>query len=217
MSHGAGPNGQFAVETASGRYVDLERPDPSTIVLEDIAHHLASTTRFAGAARRPITVAEHTLLVADRLRQKRHPATFILAGLHHDDGEAYVGELTRPMKLLLAAAGATVAEVERRMLDAIWEALDLPVGIPYEIIKEADDWALAAEAWHLLPSRGRGWVTDGLYHPDLSAPPAAARLRSEHGPSFDVLLTLWLEEHRRLSRAVEDRRSTMAAAAEAAR
>jgi uncharacterized protein len=206
-------NTQYAIETASGRYVDLQDPDPATIVLEDIAHHLAHINRFAGAARRPISVAEHTLLVADRLRTMGASRAQILAGLHHDDHEAYTGDVTRPQKLLRLPVGNDYdGPMEWRVQDACRIALGL--ADPDELfgpegrsstdgcdlsLHEADAWALAAEAHHLMPSQGRGWPVCRLYDPeDATNPPAEHFLRTPWRLPDDVR-ALWIGTHEALA------------------
>lgn len=192
--------GPHHMEVASGAYVDLLNPDPATIRLEDIGHHLAQINRYTGATGRPMSVAEHTMLVADRLRWQGHTAATILRGLHHDDAEAFAGDVARPLKLAL---GSTYSDIEERLEAAVAVALDLPpTPVDWPAIKAADDWALAAEAFHLLPSRGRGWFSDGLYHPDdPTNPPATARLRT--GLHWSTACDLWLAYHSRWSKAAE--------------
>lgn len=189
----AGPN---HMELASGSYLNLLDPDPSLVQLEDIAHHLAQINRYTGAAARPISVAEHTILVADRLRSQGHGAATILLGLHHDDAEAYAGDVGRPLKLAL---GAAYAAIEETLDVVIKEALDLPwEGVDWAAIKTADDWALSAEAWHLLPSRGEGWFCWGMYDPDDQRnPPAASRLLDRGGTGVRTLAGMWLDQHHR--------------------
>jgi uncharacterized protein len=183
------------VETASGRYVDLSDPDPATILVEDIAHHLAQTNRYAGAARRPISVAEHALLVAGRLTACGAPRETVLHGLHHDDAEAFVGDVTRPLKAALVG----YAEVEAAVTLAIQEALGLPDDPEPDRVKAADNWALSAEAYHLLPSGGRGWDIEGLYHPDDACNPPAVGWLLEGPKAFDAVKVVWLAWHEALS------------------
>lgn len=192
--------GPHHMETASGRYVDLLRPDPATIVLYDVAHHLAQANRYAGACRRPMSVAEHALLVADRLRSQGSGARTVLLGLHHDDPEAYAQDITRPLKLALARnyeGDSNYAQIEKGLHSAIHVALGLPDWTDGRraAVRAADDWALAAEAWHLLPSHGEGWFCWGLYDPrDERNPPRAASLQwGEH--DWAVVRDEWLTEH----------------------
>jgi hypothetical protein len=179
--------GLHEVEAVSGRYVDLLAPDPTTIVLEDVAHALARLCRYTGHVQAEhYSVAEHAVLVADRLAATGADLPTCLAGLHHDDTEAYLGDVARPLKQLLP----TYAVLERRMHDAVFVAFGLPAAeiVDWHAVKAADNWALACEAFHLLPSQGAGWQCDGLFLPDdagarpvgLSAVPASALWRSTH-------------------------------------
>lgn len=194
------------METASGRYVDLLKPDPATIVLGDIAHHLAQTNRFAGACARPLSVAEHALLVADRLRTRGHDAATVLLGLHHDDAEAYTQDITRPLKLALEAqveGSSDYAWIEGTMGSAIHVALRLPDWTPSRraAVRAADDWALAAEAWHLLPSKGEGWFCWGLYSPDHNDNPPRAHYLPWDAQPWKVLRDVWHEGHAACNRS----------------
>lgn len=184
---------EFDVETASGRFLNLADPRPESIALEDIAQGLAVTCRYGGQTklsggdRRFYSVAEHTRLVALRLYQQGASPGVQLAGLHHDDAEAYVGDNVRPIKLLVPALN----EVEKRVFSAIVGALgfeDLPLDDP--AIKLADDWALSAEAWHLMATRGDSWWSAGLYDPhDRNADVIASSL------SWQLSERMWLDHH----------------------
>lgn len=147
----------FEIETYSGAFVNTLRPDPATISIEDIAHALSQTCRFGGHCLGFYTVAEHAVLVSMRLERKREPLEVIFAGLHHDDSEAYLGDIPRPMKPLLGDAYESLSEC---MDEAIVAALDLPCSVELmhsDTIRAADTWALYVEARHLLPSRGQSW------------------------------------------------------------
>lgn len=157
--------GPTHLETASGRYVDLVAPVPESICVEDIAHALANTCRYGGQSTRFFSVAEHACIVADRLSVQGRSPRVVLAGLHHDDAEAYLVDIPRPLKHLIVG----YRELEGRMATVIDIALGLPGGAVIaatDIVKSADDWALSLEAYHLMPSRGAGWFSEGLFDPD---------------------------------------------------
>lgn len=144
------------VETYTGRYVDVSNPRADTITVRDIAHALANTCRFGGHCKSFHSVAEHAVFVSHRLERKGGTDTLCLLGLHHDDAEAYLSDIPRPLKPLL---GFGYEALTNRMDDAIAEALELPAmsGAAKRSIKEADNWSLFVEAKHLLPSGGDGW------------------------------------------------------------
>lgn len=143
------------VETFSGAYVDVSNPQPETISLEDIAHALAYTCRYGGHCKSFYSVAEHAVFVSRRLDRKGFSRALQLAGLHHDDAEAYLGDIPRPLKPLL---GFGYEALTARMDRAIEDALNIPVDPKFHReIKKADNWSLFVEARHLLPSGGHGW------------------------------------------------------------
>lgn len=85
----------------SGVDVLLETPTPDMIRMRDIAHHLALINRFNGATDTPYSVAQHSVLVADLLLARKLPAHVCLWGLLHDAHEAYLGDVTTPVKAVL--------------------------------------------------------------------------------------------------------------------
>lgn len=142
------------IETFSGVFMDAEHPDPETIKLMDIAHALANTCRYGGHCLRFYSVAEHAVFVSRRLEAMHADPATVVAGLHHDDAEAYLMDVPRPFKPLL---GDTYSELTRRVDAAIWESLKLPYQYDADFVKEVDNWALFVEADSLLPSRGKNW------------------------------------------------------------
>lgn len=186
-------SGDFAIETFGGAFVDTHRPDPSSISLEDIAHALAQTCRFGGHCQRFYSVAEHAVFVSRRLERQTRDMAVVLAGLHHDDAEAYLGDIPRPMKPLLGDAYEALSD---SMDDAIVQGLRLPFAselLHCETVKGADTWALFVEARHLLPSRGQAWngaaygwdalgaiVTPSYWRGGISPEEAKTRYLSRH-------------------------------------
>jgi hypothetical protein len=152
--------GNHEVETFSGRYVNTGKPSADTIALEDIAHALAHTCRFGGHCDRFYSVAEHAVRVSNKLITRGY-GTFALAGLHHDDAEAYLGDIPRPLKPLL---GDQYRNLTDRMDEAIAEALGGLWNVSLltaEPVRWADEWMLRLEALSLLPSKGEGWTFGG--------------------------------------------------------
>jgi 5'-deoxynucleotidase YfbR-like HD superfamily hydrolase len=80
--------------TFTGRFVNPLNVRPEDVRLRDIAHHLSIINRFNGATKRPIPVAQHAVYVSRLL----DGTGFEWDGLHHDDGEAYVGDMTKWLK-----------------------------------------------------------------------------------------------------------------------
>lgn len=149
--------GDYEIETYSGHFINVKDPDPAAIALDDIAHALSNTCRYGGHCRTYYSVAEHAVLVSQRLEQRGASITLQLAGLHHDDPEAYLTDIPRPIKPLL---NPTYDELTEGLAEAIVAGLGLPFHHDwFEIanVKTADTWALFVEAKALLPSKGRAW------------------------------------------------------------
>lgn len=146
------------VETYTGRFVNVAAPEPSTIDIRDVAHALANTCRYGGHCSTYYSVAEHAVLCAWYSSRKNPDPLIALAALHHDDAEAYLGDIPRPIKGLL---GPAYADLTEKMDLAIMQGLNLPVTSAHEMhkdaVREADNWALLVEANVLLPSQGKGW------------------------------------------------------------
>ena len=162
------------IETfTGGRFYPFD-PRSSEVRLEDIAGSLAHTCRFGGHCQRFYSVAEHSLYVARELAD--HGERVQAYGLLHDAGEAYVGDVPRPVKSRLGDFEA----VEARIRETVWEAVGLPAPTEaeWEAVMAADDRLLAHEADRLLDDGS--WATEppGLGY-DLAlpdpTPPAEAR------------------------------------------
>lgn len=144
--------------TAHGARVDLALPalHHGEITLSVIAHHLAQINRFTGAARRPYSVAEHSLLVADIAdRELRLDVHGQFAALLHDAHEAFVGDASTPMKHALGGAWHLVEEAWQRATLRAFGVLT-PSAAYRSAIKRADLMALAIERRDLMPA-GDEW------------------------------------------------------------
>lgn len=192
--------GTSDIEISSGAFLNLADPDPSVITIDVISHHLAKVCRYACAVKRMYSVGEHALLVAAYLEFHEHEPRVILSGLHHDDAEAFVGDMTRPLKELLPEFKV----IEDRLAEAVDRALgfgELGIQIYDPTVKEADVWAMAAEAYYLMPTGGREWWSRYLFDP--SAPVANMRevLQLADNEPYDIK-SQWKWRHIDLLRAL---------------
>lgn len=147
------PQHGFWSQTHSGAALDLLAPHPDSIVFDDIVRGLSRTARFNGQTIRFYSVAQHSLLVADILKAWGADMATQRLGLLHDAPEAYLGDIARPIKLLLPDY--------KRLEGQVWEAVAQRFGVPTDlpaIVKDADNLALRAEAWHHLNVRIDNWA-----------------------------------------------------------
>lgn len=197
---------EHETETVSGRYVDLLDPDPKTIILTDIAHHLSQLCRYNGATRCFYSIAEHAVRCSQLGHRLGYGSKARLAMLHHDDAEYVLGDVIRPLK---GAIGPLYRQLTAKMDAAIIQAIDLPwsddrVYHNPDSVGRIDDLALVLEARQLLPSRGEGW---GVYQTFNKAfndgvPDGVEQLFSAIGLSQQGAEQLYLQEHITLTERV---------------
>lgn len=135
--------------------------------IEEMAHALAQINRFTGHAKRPYSVAEHSLLVATIAASEGATAEQQLAALLHDAHEAYVGDMASPAKW---AIGQPWEVFEHAQEVAVHNALGVRAIMEAHraSIKRWDLIALATERrdlmpydpatstpWHILDTPGR--------------------------------------------------------------
>lgn len=104
----------------SGNIIDLAAPTPAQISIEDIAHALSNVCRFGGHCSPFYSVAQHSVLVAALA-----PQELKFAALLHDAPEAYLGDVIKPLKVLLKEHYST--------LEARFE---YAIGVKYQIDPE---------------------------------------------------------------------------------
>lgn len=113
------------IQTASGRTVDLSDPHVFDIDIHDIAHALGQLCRFTGHTNQFYSVAEHCVhcselvldfVPPDELKKLSDEQKRILQieALLHDAAEAYLGDVSRPLKSILNSY---------KTLEKMWESI----------------------------------------------------------------------------------------------
>lgn len=149
------------LRTVSDRVVDLNKPTVEMIDVYDIACGLSKVCRFAGQISTFYSVAQHSLLVSSLV-----PSQFSFQALHHDDTEAYMGDVSRFLKHSELMYGYRV--LEERLDDVIKAKLGIVI-TPWlkDQIKIADDLAAVFEQWTMRfhqrwsPAGALHWAVDG--------------------------------------------------------
>lgn len=170
---------------------DLLELKPSDIRTLDIAKHISQINRYTGGSRVPYCVAEHCVRVSQAIEMSMREAgtlTFsyteeeiracTMAGLFHDGSEAYTGDASNPVKLVMRflewnrwvgpedPADAPVAppksfrssfdELEERVQKVVCERYGLRYPFP-AIVHHFDLVLLATEKRDLLGPPPRPW------------------------------------------------------------
>jgi len=146
------------IETFTGKLVPIMSISEDDIDIEDIAQSLANTCRFSGHTSRLYSVAQHSILVMRSCAMSisgcgDKVAPTCLAALLDDAAEAYIGDITRPVKELFPK----IVELEKVIKGKITKKYLYGKNVDWELIKEADDAALAVEASYLMVSSGKDY------------------------------------------------------------
>jgi len=95
-------DGTTIIITAAGRPFDYSCFGPPDVDISDIARSLSRLCRFSGHTRHFYSVAQHSLLVSEKMPGGPSEK---LAALLHDGAEAYVCDLPTPLKNFLGSGG----------------------------------------------------------------------------------------------------------------
>lgn len=90
---------QFYISTYSGKYFDPEKPGMEDIDINDIAHALSMLARANGHFEDFFSVGAHSVNCALESMARGNSPKVSLACLLHDGAEAYIGDMTRPLKI----------------------------------------------------------------------------------------------------------------------
>ena len=136
------------IETYTGIHFYVLDPKPEDIDIRDITHALSNICRFNGHTRFHYSVAQHCLNCADyanRIFMDEHIQKYALL---HDASEAYICDVSRPIKPLLRE----YSQIEYDLQSAIY----IKFGLPYpqesvlEALTQVDNEVLMIEAKALM-------------------------------------------------------------------
>jgi hypothetical protein len=151
-------NGDWMQVSSGGIIYPLD-PRPEEINIKDIAAALSKLCRYGGHCIHYISVAEHSVHVANAA-----PDNLKMAALLHDASEAYLVDMPRPIKRHFPEYRVH----EERLEKCIFEKFGLPYPIPDEV-KRIDNAILADEKAQNMEHSDLDW--------DLKEPPLGIRLQ----------------------------------------
>jgi hypothetical protein len=132
---------------SSGCEFNFLEPETSKFKLLDIASALSKICRFTGHTRQFYSVAQHSVMCSHLV-----PKEDRLAALMHDAAEAFIGDVSTPLKQLLPDYKAIEARVEA----VVFARFGLPAELPSSV-KAADLRMLATEAKKFMPREAMNW------------------------------------------------------------
>ena len=104
------------IKTYTGIMFAPLQPEPSLIDIRDIAHALSLLCRANGHFKNFYSVGQHSINCAKEAQARGYSEKVQLACLLHDVSEAYLSDVTRPVKCELPR----YREMERVLQNVIW-------------------------------------------------------------------------------------------------
>ncbi len=152
------------IETYTGKKFWPLDPRREDICIEDIAHGLSNICRYNGQCKFFFSVAQHSLNCVEYIARRnmfQYPGRkrLQLLCLLHDAAEAYISDVSKPVKPFLPG----FREIENKIMAAIYEALNVrpPNAFEKKMVKYVDKVMLATEARVLMTCDGWGdWIKD---------------------------------------------------------
>ena len=137
-----------AIKTYTGIMFDPLEPNADLIRIEDIAHALAMLCRANGHFKSFYSVGQHCINCAKEAAARGCSVRVQLGCLLHDGSEAYLSDVTRPVKKALSK----YLEIEEPLQNAIWNKWlrDSLTTEEIEQIFEIDDMMLLNEFMTLM-------------------------------------------------------------------
>ena len=86
------------IKTFTGVMIDPLRPEPEKLRIADIAHSLSMLCRANGHFKTFYSVGQHSINCMKEAQARGYSPRLQLACLLHDGSEAYLSDVTRPVK-----------------------------------------------------------------------------------------------------------------------
>ncbi len=128
------------IRVRSGRIFDFNNIEENNPSILDIAKSLSNICRYTGHTDKHYSVAQHSVIVSHIVRPE-----IAMQGLMHDISEAYLGDVSSPLKQLLK----DYKKIEKRVEKFLFGYFGLPYPMDKEV-KEADLIALVTEQRDLM-------------------------------------------------------------------
>jgi len=139
------------IQTYTGKKFSLINPQPEDVNITDIIESLSKQCRFVGHCNTFYSVAQHSVLVSNIVKDK-------FAGLMHDAAEAYTGDTSKPLKVVIESlCGKSFREILNRIEVVVADAFGLSWPPSLEI-KEADLVLLVTEKRDLMLPSDYPWM-----------------------------------------------------------
>ena len=135
------------IVTYTGKQFFFDDVQPDSIDIRDIAHALSQLCRFTGHSNLFYSVAQHSLLVSEKMPGRPIDK---LTALLHDAAEAYIGDVSSPLKSQMRYCGSDYEsegpshydDLEREVNTVIQKKFSLPPAIPLSSAGDLNLWKI---------------------------------------------------------------------------
>lgn len=136
------------ITTYTKKHLIVTEPSLEDIAIEDIAHALSMMTRANGHFPEFYSVAQHCIHCCKEAEARGYSSRVCLACLLHDASEAYLADITRPVKKYLQQ----YLDFEKILQDAIYRKFmgTLPAEEELKEVALVDDTLLYYEFDHYM-------------------------------------------------------------------
>lgn len=165
------------------------KPEEYEYDIEEIALALSNICRYTGHVNSFYSVAEHSVLVSRIV-----PVEFALCGLLHDASEAFLGDVSSPLKKLLPE----YKRIEERVEAAIARHFNLPFPYP-EAVHQADKRMY----WQERQGVADNGVRDTLWHQNLRA----TRKAEAKGMKPEMARKMFISEYNKIMKGTNVERT----------
>lgn len=141
------------IQTYTGRYINFKTLAYNDYAIEDIAHSLSNMCRFTGHCKEFYSVAQHCVIASNNVADE-----YKLEALMHDAVEAYLGDVSSPLKELLPE----YKQLEKNLYADIANYFGYPEKTS-QTVKNIDLVMLATEKRDLMTDTPVKWgILDGI-------------------------------------------------------
>lgn len=136
------------LRTYTGGSFDTFEPEMDMIRIEDIAHALSMMTRANGHFPEFFSVGQHSIQCCREAIARNYVPEVAMACLLHDASEAYLADITRPVKKYMTM----YIQIEEQLQNMIYEKFlgFVPQGEEAELISNIDDASFYYEFLHFM-------------------------------------------------------------------
>ncbi len=135
------------IQTVSGIKFHYLSGGPAEVNPEDICTVLSRVPRWAGHTKKFFSVAQHSVLVSELVKERGgHPLDQLL-GLIHDATEAYMVDLPSPLKRMIPAYKDIENKLWKKISKRFFNGKIVYIS---DLVKECDTAMLATEARDLF-------------------------------------------------------------------